>query len=265
MPQPIAPLRCLLLAFLLVAIPITPVLAKTTDLAPDKNAATAQPRLDHYVLVPASPYVRDDPDTALPLDPTIIPFNNWQFRGPDGEWQPWRRRSRLYQSHATGQEAVDAPVMPVLSMYWTLPKTLQLDYAEIGPATRASQTFFSHGVRNSRHVTADHSFYQLGINIGNVSDLPDQLDLRIRFSHGEWETIATADLDSDFPVGDDQMSIQYLGAPRPDFPAMVFVRERAKNLEDDVIFDTHFTLEIQTIGDFRGSDTHHRLQAYDRN
>ena len=219
--------------------------------------------LDHFMFSPPTLNIIWDRDDLVPNDPTIIPFSNWLFYGPNGEWQPWRKRTRTYRYDSGGQEAEYNPPSSDLAFYWTSPLDLALDIHLFTPAdTDAEGVLYGGGGQGSTREHGTRRIHYRSYNIEDVTAIPTQLNLGLQYTLGDWERVATATLESRFPVGDEHLSIIYLGAPRPDSPAMRYAQQIEQNLEDGLRFDNRFTLEIQTRENHRRSGWRYRVECF---
>ncbi|MGB0768835.1 MAG: hypothetical protein ACPGYV_14130 [Phycisphaeraceae bacterium] len=201
--------------------------------------------LRYVVIRPVSPNQYDRDTRRIDHDPTIIPYSGWHFFGPDGTPQPWRKRLLALTPHysATGGLAESTRALPQVDLVWTHPidSPFWIDAIEPSKAMAWQPDGESHsgGGQGSKAKFGQYSF-----ETKSIQRVPETLDLALTYLNGEQEKVAEADLNTALPVGDENMTIAYLGKPRAQSPAVMQAIED-EWLEDNPE-DLPYTLELQT-------------------
>jgi hypothetical protein len=188
-------------------------------------------RLRFLAIVPPHPNPLRDGRSSPYYDPTVIPYSGWQFFSPEGEPQPWIKRSGFCYTKTGQYTDYRHPNLYRMLDYWTVSG----DMTDVTARPEGKQsTRFVQRVPSFDFKSRPLNGYRYSEHYWAVKDpnqIPNEMSYRIAVS-GTRERLATLKpeqlTNAKFPLGE----ITYFGAARTDTPHYQKLKKQ-KHLPDD--------------------------------
>ncbi|MEM6256801.1 MAG: hypothetical protein AAGI37_00635 [Planctomycetota bacterium] len=223
-------------------------------------------QLHQFTLIPPTLNTTPDRDIDQPHDPTIIPFSGWCFFGPDGERQPWRKRSQAFYREDDGGQQGRSGAMNndyEIRTLWRYPKAANAHRLWLNVPGDADDAISGGSSGQAKIPHPTHAFNEISFEIKNLKTVPDHFPLELTYLQGDGEVIAKADPDTKFPIGDERVQIEYLGPPRAESPAVKYAKEATDLQGNPIPYELH-DLELHISEDYSHKEWRYQVAWFNK-